>query len=271
MTALDVDQGHPELVFEPSDVDGMREALASAGCFVVRGLFDREAVKRARERAVAVATNFDAKVERGDISGYENFIAGAYQAGHLPETHLDVPVTTLELFKASAYETIATNLFGEASHGFALRRSHLKGSPNPLGFHQDAFFTEFGYNFWTPLNDAGVTAPNIELILGSGEPLLSHSAIVDAVLTEQYLRQCYGNQTFWHPILNAGDVLVFSTFITHRTRQTPEMTGERYSIEIRGPIKAPVEIAGVPSDPSAAKLLNSITELPDFLVQAKCG
>jgi hypothetical protein len=84
------------------------------------------------------------------------------------------------------------------------------------------------------------------------------------VLTEQCLRRCYGNHAFWHPIIKAGDVLVFSTFIVHRTRQTPEMTYERYSMEIRGPITAPVKIVGVPSEPKAAMRLSSIAELSDF-------
>jgi hypothetical protein len=265
MTTPDVDHGHPELVFKPSDINGMRTALAKAGCFVIRGLFDRDAVKRTRERAVAVAASFDAKVQQGDTSGYEDFIAGAYRAGHLPETLIDPALISSELFRASPYETIARHLFGEASHGYALRRSHLKGSPNPLGFHQDAFFTGFSYNFWTPLNDAGVMSPNLEIVIGSGEPLLPHAVIVDVALTEQYLQQRYGQQAFWHPILSAGDVLVFSTFIMHRTRQTPEMTLERYSIEVRGPITVPVEISGAPADPATAKRLSSISELLDLM------
>jgi hypothetical protein len=264
MPALDMDHNHPDLVFGPSDIRGMRNALRSAGCFVVRGLFDGDAIRRTRERAAAVAVSFDAKVDRGDTEGYETFLAGAYGAGHLPETELDAPMTTRELLQASSYETIAKNLFGAASHGFALRRSHFKGAPNPLGFHQDAFFMDFSYNFWTPLNDAGVTSPNVEVIVGSGEPLFSLAGISDSVLTEQHLRRCYGDAAFWHPILNAGDVLVFSTFLMHRTRQTPEMTHERYSIEIRGPISQPVEIAGVPPDPKTAKVLASIVELAEF-------
>jgi len=267
MTALDFDHGHPELVFAPSEIGGMREALATAGCFVIRQLFDRDAICRARARAVAVAANIDAKVERGDTAGYEQFLSGAYGAGHLPEAALDVPLTTAELFQASSYGTIAQSIFGSASFGFALRRSHFKGSPNPLGFHQDAFFSDFSYNFWTPLNDAGMTSANLELIIGSGEPLFPLTGISDSVLTEQCLRQCYGNHAFWHPIIKAGDVLVFSTFVMHRTRQTPEMADERYSMEIRGPITAPVKIVGVPSDPNAAMRLSSIAELSDFMLR----
>ena len=194
---------------------------------------------------------------------------GAYQAGHLPEAELDVTMTRSELLEVSPYSAIAESLFGMASFGFALRRSFFNESPNPLGFHQDGFFSDYGYNFWTPLNDAGISSANLEVIIASGAPLFSHSAIADSTIVDQYLYQKYPREQFWHPIIRAGDSLVFSTFMFHRTRQTPEMTRERYSIEIRGPITASVKIKGVPADPGAALRLSSITELPAFVAQAQ--
>src|SRR5262249_34569396 len=140
MSGLDLDDGHPELVFVPSEIDGMRRALGEAGCFVVRNLFNREAILRARVRAAAVARKFDAMVARGETAGYEKYLTGAYQAGHLPEAELDVTMTRSELLEPSPYSAIAESLFGMASFGFALRRSFFNGSPNPLVFHQDGAF-----------------------------------------------------------------------------------------------------------------------------------
>jgi hypothetical protein len=231
----------------------------------VRGLFDPEAINRAHDRAVAVAAAFDAKIARGDTAGYEEFFSGAYEAGHIPQADLDIPLTVREVIQSGGYDELMAPLFGAASHGFAARRSFMKGVPVPLGFHQDAFFTEYSYNCWTPLNEAGITSANLEVIVGFGEPLFPHAAIVDSTLTDRVLRQCIESKRFWHPILSPGDALVFSTFMMHRTYQTPAMTDERYSLEIRGPITTDIRIAGVPPDPGSAKTLDSIEKLPLFL------
>jgi hypothetical protein len=71
------------------DYAAMRRAIAERGCFVLRGLFDPRALARIRERAEALARAWDDKLARGDIKGFEDYIKGPFQAGHLPETQID--------------------------------------------------------------------------------------------------------------------------------------------------------------------------------------
>lgn len=263
MQARASDHGRSDLVFcgGAPDIEGMRKAIASAGCLVVRNLFDPDGLAEARARAVLAATAWDFMVARGYTKGHEEFIAGAYAAGHIPAVDIDPEQTKSEIMIIGRYSEIASELFGEVSYGYALRRSMLAGKANPLAFHQDGFFSAPGYNFWTPLNDAGVTAPGLEVVIGSGGPVLSHNAVRADI--SRYIVQRYGEQSLWHPEVRVGDALVFTTFLMHRTYWLPSMSEGRYSLEIRGPIGRPIPIAGVSEEHWSMSPLLSIEASAD--------
>jgi hypothetical protein len=52
-------------------------------------------------------------------------------------------------------------------------------------------------------------------------------------LTDAIVRRTFPAETFWRPVLKAGDVLLFWGDILHRTHVTPAMTNDRTSIELR--------------------------------------
>jgi hypothetical protein len=236
----------------------MRQAIEQAGCFVIRDLFDAAGVARVRARAELASQAWDFMVARGYTKGHEEFVAGAFAAGHIPGEDIDVPQTISDIIEMSSYDAIATELFGNASHGYAVRRSTLNGKANPLAYHQDGFFADPGYNFWTPLVDAGVTAPGLEVVVGSGGPILSHDVIRHDIAG--HIAEHYGQQCLWHPEIRAGDVLVFTTFMMHRTYYSPEMNQVRHSLEIRGSIAKKIEIAGVVGEHWSMPPLQSIDE-----------
>ena len=125
-----------------------------------------------------------------------------------------------------------------------MRRSMLGGRPNPLGFHQDGFFSAPGFNFWTPLAAAGRDRPGLEVVIGSGGPILAHEVIRDAEATAELITTRSAGR-LWHPEVKAGDALVFTTFMLHRTYVVPGMDPVRYSLELRGDITEQIPIAGV--------------------------
>jgi hypothetical protein len=255
------DHGRPELIFDgkaPNPSEGMRNAIAAAGCFVVRGLFDRDGIERVRNRAVTATKEWERRIADGRTEGHEAFVNGAYKAGHIPGDDIDAARTFLDI-GTEGYDRLAAALFGSTSRDFALRRSMFGDRLSSLGFHQDGFFTSPGYNFWTPLNDAGITSPGLEVVIGSGGPILSHGAIVAAApeLTINH----FGPDRLWHPEVRATDALVFTTFMMHRTYVTPGMSPTRYSLELRGPIKDVMPIAGVDADHWTAPLVHSFDEL----------
>jgi hypothetical protein len=244
----------------------MRRAIERAGCFVIRDLFDAAGVARVRVRAELASQAWDFMVARGYVKGHEDFVAGAFAAGHIPGEDIDVAQTISDIIENSSYDVIATELFGNASHGYAVRRSTLNGKANPLGYHQDGFFTNPGYNFWTPLVDSGVTAPSVEVVVGSGGPILSHDVIRHDVAA--HITEHYGQGYLWHPEIRAGDVLVFTTFMMHRTYCTPDMSQVRHSLEIRGSIARQIKIAGVLEEHWSMSPLQSMEEWNAYRAQA---
>jgi ectoine hydroxylase-related dioxygenase (phytanoyl-CoA dioxygenase family) len=238
-------------VFRVSDsLSAMRAAIAEEGCFVVAGLFEPAALARIRERADDVRRAWDYMVEHGYTTDIQQYLKnGRYSSGHLPESHIDPPQTWADLTTTSRFDEIATNVFGATTRGYALRRSMLAERQNRLPFHQDAFFIggKPWYNFWTPLQDCGLDAAGLEVVRRSGPPIVKNVPGRDAQLL-RYVEQTYGPESYWLPELKAGDVLVFTSMLFHRTQLSEKPLNLRYSLELRGEITdRSLVIAGVPT------------------------
>ena len=230
------------------DYAAMRRAIAEQGCFVLRGLFDPRVIARLRERADRLARTLDDRIARDDVEGFEDFVASeAFRAGHLPETQIGPEKMWSDLTIGTPFDKIAKKVFGRRSRDFALRRSVLSGKQNPLAFHQDGFFMGAApsFNFWTPLQDVVIDAPGLEVVIASGSPLIRN--VASAARVAPYVERTYGRQSYWSPMLMAGDALVFNSMMFHRTQSSEQMSKIRYSLELRGPIKdRSLSIAGVP-------------------------
>ena len=81
---------------------------------------------------------------------------------------------------------------------------------------------------WIALTPCGDDAPGLELAGPSGRDLLPPDA-----LTEGRIRAAHDAKDCHRPVLAAGDALVFSGDLLHRTHVTHTMTRPRTSIEMR--------------------------------------
>jgi ectoine hydroxylase-related dioxygenase (phytanoyl-CoA dioxygenase family) len=238
----------------------MRRAMARYGCLVLRGLFHPDALARIRERADSLARGWDDRIERGDTQDIADYITtSAFQAGHLPEKLIGADETWSDLTTNSPFDRIVKAVFGNWGRDYALRRSTLQGTQNPVPFHQDAAFMGLAptYNFWTPLQDVGVDAAGLGVIVGSGAPIIKEG--YDNAEVPAYIARRYGEQSYWAPELNAGDVLVFTSMMFHRTHSSAQMRKTRYSLELRGAVKdRTLAIAGVPADWNEIKMLPDV-------------
>ena len=108
-------------------------------------------------------------------------------------------------------------------------------------FHQDGSYhsrtsrDHVGLTTWIPLCDCGRDAPGLELypraldeVLPVPDGVESPHLFCDA----QTVLERFGNQ-LWAPEFAAGDVLVFTHFVLHRTHLVPGMTRERQSADFR--------------------------------------
>ena len=95
--------------------------------------------------------------------------------------------------------------------------------------------------------------------MGSGAPILKHPTKTGLDGVIDYVEKGYGQQSYWGPSLQAGDVLVFTSMMFHRTQTSPDFSKTRYSLELRGPVKdRTLIIAGVPNDWNEIKMLENI-------------
>lgn len=202
-------------------------------------------------RARDAYTVRDTQFARGELP--QNFLENMYQYGHILLEDLDYPggpaFSLLHVFAKSrivqllkAYFCGKLALFG---NNCAPRRQRPNGINAPTPYHQDSSFMGSQFvvlNTWCPLvacNDGH--APGLEVVL---EPLTQrilppHASNPNLNRYEQmelaadWVESTYGVNKIWHPELSPGDALIFSSFTIHRTYLTPEMSGERISLEFR--------------------------------------
>lgn len=131
------------------------------------------------------------------------------------------------------------------------RRQHPFWPERRIPFHQDAEFLagRFALNLWLPLNRCGREAPGLELLLKPLKKLwfcLGEDTSIPLYQqrNERSVLASAPAEYFWQPQMEPGDVLIFDSFLLHRTWLTPSMFLPRYSLEIR--LTHPVWAQGLP-------------------------
>jgi len=81
---------------------------------------------------------------------------------------------------------------------------------------------------WIALTPCGVDAPSLELVTGPVAGVLGLAALED-----EALRRAHPAEHFIRAVLDAGDALVFSGAVPHRTHATSSMRRARTSVELR--------------------------------------
>ncbi len=81
---------------------------------------------------------------------------------------------------------------------------------------------------WIALSPCGVDAPGLELVTDRVDRMLSPTQLADGAVEQQW-----PTSRRTRPALEAGDALVFSGDVLHRTHVTAAMTQTRTSIELR--------------------------------------
>lgn len=229
----------PELV-SPSH-SAIREALNRYRAVLLRGAvptaFLTELAKRA-DRAYAEA---DAQPP---ISGRDRDL---YSNGHISVSTLDDAF--VNEVSASMKETIfdALTSFPVRSPDNVLLRRMLpphetrSSVTKAITWHQDEYFSlassppgtpkpQLAFTAWVPMVDCGKDAPGLSVVLNSDEPIIFGKPRFGWL---PYIIWRYGPQSIWSPIMNVGDVLLFTSRTIHGSNVRRNMTRTRYSLEFR--------------------------------------
>jgi hypothetical protein len=130
-------------------------------------------------------------------------------------------------------------VFGLRSKMSIARRQGPVADENSLPFHQDgANYVDLDFlNFWIPATPAGGDAPGLELVPVALDETLAvttgPSAYPTIELDEASLAARFGRDSFFHPVMQPGDVLIMNQHTVHRTYTPPGATRERFSFEVR--------------------------------------
>ena len=216
------DEALPREVRVADGCDLAGRILAGRGCVLVRGLLDRaalETVKRAADKRLR--TYGVRALKAAKVCEPASVISG--QAREFLER------TLAPFFHARA--TLRWD------HSY-FRRVEPKASETRVPFHQD--LNAFGLmlaNVWTPLVDCGVDAPGLEVVARRTReiaPTLTASDYYpDLEIAESVVRERFGAEACWAPVMACGDVLVMLGTTIHRTYWTRGATRRRTSLELR--------------------------------------
>jgi len=242
---------HPILDSNEVNEKAFKDYFVQFGSVVVRKLLDKDILNSLLQRAEAAYSAYDQQHDLGQrVSNHQNNVLEKF--GAIAATELDEPGgpanSMIKMFLDSRIPSLYANLLGRKFtilSGISVPRRQGPFGRNPsVPYHQDATFTGnqgLIINSWIPLNQVGIKAPGLEVILSPQSEVLSppgymgrSAASYDEIdLKENFIIQKFHKNMFWSPVLEPGDVMFFSHLTIHRTYITPQMKKSRISLEIR--------------------------------------
>ena len=222
------------------------DVFSTYGSIVVRNLLDISLIDEIRLKAENAYALADELSLTGKDLGKE-FKDFGHLSAKFAETENGQP-QILELFCNSRIPPLYRELLGPEIKilvdNSLPRRQHPRRHNPPVPFHQDAsFLGDPGLiiNSWIPLNEAGLNAPGIEILLRPETKVHKQAEFKSKPPTTyeeiDVTRSAFFSETepdlLWAPVMSPGDVLFFSHLTVHRTYQTDAMKLPRISLEIR--------------------------------------
>ena len=256
-------QDVPEINATEFEINHLRSAMASHGCLIIRGLFNRTTMTdfcRVIDLAMKAAETQPKQNEPAAHIG-EIFLNPPSELGSLlPEPRLSnarkfnrdggsvmcvesasISEHLLELYESVGIKKVVADYLGEApclsARKWVLRRPTLP--INRDGWHQDGAFMGEGINslnMWIAANHCGGDsgAPGMDLlpqrlteILGAGKG----EAVFDWSVSDQAMKTSQSTNAVIAPVFEAGDALFFDHFLLHRTQYDNDFIRSRYAIE----------------------------------------
>ncbi len=239
------DMRHPgsRWTIEAFQIDLAAVKLRRYGVLKIRGLLDPGAISAVGAAACDLFSERDARVAAGEC------LTAPERQSHLRRTlALDRIVaggrTAAELLDCPAIRALAGLHLGKPPR--LDPNSYVRALiPGPhiqaLPFHQDQYILQTPLlNVWIPLDECGVHAPGLEVVVTDRHDLIAVAGLPDHALPVERARidewlvlEMFGPGALWRPNLSPGDVLVFAGTTIHRSHVTPGMTKPRLSVELR--------------------------------------
>ena len=208
---------------------------------LIRGFVPQDALDQLRDYIFSVYRTLDAQFEAGTI--HPDFRATRSWDG------LHVPHLKQHMDGEKPIDAVA-NLIGRQFKGARVIdqecnfRRH-RGASSRAGWHTDADAAGSApydpcFNVWLPLMPVGIVLPSLELMPDTERPMrkMPRAPVEDGkVWSDRWRIEHFPDAKVECPVLNPGDVVIFSHYILHRTQPLPTQVGERISGEFRFSMK----------------------------------
>lgn len=227
-------------------------ALHQHGCAVVRGAISVDALDSISKAVDTIYRHYDDLKQKRELPPKLawTFKFGVLSALEVLKTHEAEVNFVRQHGKHESIQAIAGAYFQSPLlvelPRIVFRRQSPDNRNREIPYHQDFYTQTQGVsgvlNFWTPFVDCGVEAPSLEVVTHVFDdllptrpaPLMPENEAFDKInITRDQIVSYCGADKFWHPPLSAGDVLIFTDHVVHRTYITEQMSKERQSMEYR--------------------------------------
>ena len=238
-------------------VEVLREAWATCGCLLVRGLISADRAEVLREGMDAALAAYDAVTvgSAGDpewydplpmpdraASGMSDDVHRAFLRGRGAMWTADSPrmlFEVLDLVEESGLGALMTELLGERPVLSGIKGTMRRVPPDievDRRWHQDGSFLGGdirALNAWLALTPCGVDAPGLDVVPKRVEQVVPRDADArfDWSLSDAAVQAVARDAPVVRPEFAAGDALLFDQLLVHRTGTSPDMRHLRYAIE----------------------------------------
>jgi hypothetical protein len=258
-------RGLPEVAVAELTAEGLRAAVNTHGCLLVRGVADAdearmlaegidEAFAGATRRRTAEAAEREAGRRPGPfesdspwydpmkVPGNKAWVAGRLWvekgAGVLLADSPLLLRRLFDLYETKGLRAVIADYLGERPVLSATKATLRRVPPDSDShWHQDGSFLGGGLrvlNVWLALTHCGDDAPGLDVVpkrfdqvveTGSGDARFSYMVNTDTV------RRVSADAPPIRPVFEPGDALLFDELFLHRTAAEPTMQRIRYSVE----------------------------------------
>lgn len=240
--------------------DQLRSAIACRGALIVRGLFKPQECEFLRDIIdhVVDACDVDQKPESTPRDIYWNPATAladlitestlGYSRGFHRDSGSAMCVEAasaaeqiLGLYEDKGLKPLLSDYLGEepclSALKWVLRRTKLPVTR--AGWHQDGAFmgSEINsINMWVPMDKCGgaTGAPGLDVVPVRMREVFkpgAEGAIFDWSISEDDIREAFGEDAVASPVFEPGDAFFFDHFYLHRTQYRQDFTRSRYALE----------------------------------------
>jgi hypothetical protein len=208
------------------------------GCVVLRNLFTAKEGETLAREVFDLFYVVDNLAHNGLMT--ENgikYLQGGHPANLVPNMRLLQNLLNKPTFIQALQAHFSAGELEVNVESTGVRRCDPLGWKNFLPWHQDLLHRKETFvTVWVPLCDVGHDAPGLELVPTALREKQHHDSGIDVTygkgMDDEQVNQSVSTARL-QPVLSLGDVLVFSPYTLHRTYQTPDMTRQRVSLDVR--------------------------------------